>query len=69
MHPCHFNLGKILAATTIAGIGLVLAPAIVRAQASQAEMKAFPMPPTQGYAVNKAFSYVGDYGYFLPLLR
>jgi hypothetical protein len=68
MHPSsrHLNLGKILWTTTIAAASLILAtPAIVKAQANEAEMKAFPMPPTKGYAVNKAFSYVGDYGYFL----
>jgi hypothetical protein len=51
---------------TIALAGLILAtPTMVRAQASETEMRSFPMPPPSGYAVTKNFSYVGDYGYFL----
>lgn len=46
------------------GAGLVLAPAFAHAQASQAEMQAFPMPPPTGLHAQKAFGYVGDYGYY-----
>jgi hypothetical protein len=35
------------------------------AQANESEMRAFPMPPAEGYAVEKQFTFVGDYGYFL----
>jgi hypothetical protein len=33
-------------------------------QALESEMRAFPMPPINGYAAEKAFSYTGDYGYY-----
>jgi hypothetical protein len=33
--------------------------------ASEAEMRTFPMPPSQGYAETKTFGYAGDYGYYL----
>jgi hypothetical protein len=33
-------------------------------QATESEMRAFPMPPVNGYAHEKAFAYVGDYGYY-----
>ncbi|MEZ4259547.1 MAG: hypothetical protein R3B36_10805 [Polyangiaceae bacterium] len=39
-------------------------PASSFAQASQNEMKAFPMPPPSGYHAQKTFNYVGDYGYY-----
>lgn len=34
-------------------------------QASETEMKSFPIPPASGYAQVKNFNYVGDYGYYL----
>jgi hypothetical protein len=34
-------------------------------QASESEMKAFPMPPNQGYTLEKAFNFPGDYEYDL----
>lgn len=34
------------------------------AQASRAEIMAFPMPPPSGYSKIKSYSYVGDYGYY-----
>jgi hypothetical protein len=33
-------------------------------QASEAEMQSFPMPPPSGYAAQKIFAYIGDYGYY-----
>jgi hypothetical protein len=35
------------------------------AQASETEMRSFPMPPVQGYKVEKTFMHPGDYGYYL----
>jgi len=34
-------------------------------QASEAEMRAFPMPPAQGYARQKHLAFRGDYGNYL----
>jgi len=34
-------------------------------QSSEAEMRSFPIPPAQGFKVEKTFTYPGDYGYFL----
>lgn len=45
-------------------VACLAAPAVAQAQASEAEMKAFPMPPPTGYHAQKAFAYVGDYGYY-----
>lgn len=50
--------GAALVALTLAS------PSLARAQASQTEMQAFPMPPPSGYAAQKTFGYVGDYGYY-----
>jgi hypothetical protein len=62
----HGNLWQTFWTTTIAATSMVLGTqAIVHAQATPAEIQSFPMPPTSGYAVNKTFTYVGDYGYYL----
>src|SRR5690348_4808597 len=45
--------------------GILLMAATSSAQATQAEMRAFPMPPTQGFKANKVFTFAGDWGYFL----
>lgn len=55
---------KVLGCMAIVGFSLsLISPAY--GQASEAEMKSFPMPPASGYAQSKNFSYVGDYGYYL----
>jgi hypothetical protein len=52
--------------------GFIIACAVIVAsagaafgQASEAEMRMFPMPPPQGYDQTKSFAYGGDYGYYL----
>ena len=50
---------SLLAGTALALLGAATAGA----QATQAEMTAFPMPPAKGFALEKAFGYVGDYSY------
>ena len=35
------------------------------AQATEGEMRLFPMPPTQGFVKTKSFQFVGDYSYDL----
>ena len=47
------------------GTGLLALVGTAWGQASEAEMRAFPMPPAQGYAAEKVFAYTGDYGYYL----
>jgi len=43
---------------------ILLWPSSSFGQASESEMKSFPMPPPSGYAAQKMFAYVGDYGYY-----
>jgi len=52
----------------LVGLGLACPVSSALAQATEAEMKAFPMPPAQGYAEQKIFDYVGDFGYFVTPL-
>lgn len=33
-------------------------------QASEAEMRSFPMPPPSGFVATKTFGHAGDYGYY-----
>jgi hypothetical protein len=56
------RLASVLLASVVAWIAGA-EPAL--GQASESEMRAFPMPPTQGYTHTKSFAYAGDYGYFL----
>jgi hypothetical protein len=44
--------------------GIVLMAGTVWGQSSETEMRVFPMPPSQGFKADKAFGFVGDYGYF-----
>lgn len=55
---------RVLGCMAIIGVSLsFISPAY--GQASEAEMKSFPIPPASGYAQVKNFDYVGDYGYYL----
>ncbi|HAA31454.1 MAG TPA: hypothetical protein DCE56_31770 [Cyanobacteria bacterium UBA8553] len=55
---------KAVGCMVVAGVLLALGrPAY--GQASETEMRAFRIPPANGYAQTKNFSYVGDYGYYL----
>jgi hypothetical protein len=62
----QFNWQQRFWTTAIAAAGLVLATqGSAQAQASETEMRSFPMPPPTGYAVTKNFASAIDYGYFL----
>ena len=52
--------GLFLTATTT-----LLSAGMAWGQSSYTEMRSFPMPPVQGYKVDKTFAYPGDYGYYL----
>jgi hypothetical protein len=43
----------------------LLSARVASGQASQDEMKNFPMPPLRGYNATKTFTHTGDSGYFL----
>ncbi|GAB4176072.1 MAG: hypothetical protein Fur006_06880 [Coleofasciculaceae cyanobacterium] len=61
--PLKKTLGCIGVATALLSF---ISP--VYGQASESEIKKFPMPPSKGYAVTKNFTRVGDYGYYLQPL-
>lgn len=42
----------------------LLSARVASGQASQAEMKNFPMPPIRGYHATKTFTFTGDSGYY-----
>lgn len=58
------KLGLGLVGAVGAALATLAAPSDAHAQASQAEMAAFPMPPPSGYFAQKSFAYAGDYGYY-----
>jgi hypothetical protein len=45
-------------------VAMLLLTKLCFAQASEAEMANFPMPPPSGYVAEKTFAFVGDYGYY-----
>ncbi|HEY9673799.1 MAG TPA: hypothetical protein V6D11_20325 [Waterburya sp.] len=55
---------RVLGCMAAVGVSLsFISPAY--GQASETEMRSFPIPPASGYAQSKNFNYVGDYGYYL----
>jgi hypothetical protein len=48
----------------IAMFAVALGTTLSFGQASQSEMEAFSIPPGSGFVGEKAFAYVGDYGYY-----
>ena len=55
---------RTLAGAATAVALLVAGAGTAHGQASESEMRAFPMPPAEGYAQTKHFTRTGDHGYF-----
>jgi hypothetical protein len=61
-------VGSVSLVATLIGALLFAATTMAFGQASESEMRVFPMPPLEGYAHEKVFAYTGDYGYYsVPL--
>jgi hypothetical protein len=58
-------VGKRMRGILLVGTGLLAMVGTSWGQTSESEMRDFPMPPAQGYAAEKVFTYTGDYGYYL----
>src|SRR5882724_6430874 len=56
---------KLIRCLLLIGIGFLVMASTSWSQASEAEMRAFPMPPAQGYARQKHLAFRGDYGNYL----
>ena len=57
-------MGSVLPFATLVGALLFAGTTMAFGQATESEMRVFPMPPVKGYAEEKAFAYTGDYGYY-----
>ena len=55
---------KLVRCLLLIGVGFLIMAGTSWSQASESEMRAFPMPPVEGYVAQKTFAYTGDYGYY-----
>ena len=58
------QMEKLVRCLLLIGAGFLFMAGTSWSQASESEMRAFPMPPVEGVRAQKTFAFTGDYGYY-----